>query len=146
MNTTLTRNPDLGKTLPPHADTADIKKTIERAIAQVETARAYVGQIDDDLYSDNNTLIHSVTAMVGVERKLAELLRATESAQTGELVDAAFEAHSTVWLINKSLHGETTDKPELRPLCFAIMALNVAEDLLLSVIAQQEAIEYATKH
>ena len=72
MNTTLTRSPDLGETHTPHADTADIKKTIERAIAQVETARVYVGQIDDDLYSDNNTLIHSVTAMVSVEKKLAE--------------------------------------------------------------------------
>lgn len=146
MDTTLTRRPDLGKTLPPHADTTDIKKTIERAIAQVETARAYVGQIDDDLYSENHTFIHSVTAMVGVEKKLAELLRATEPRESGGLVDAAFEAHSTVWLINKSLQGETSDKPDLRPLCFATMALNVAEDLLLSVIAQQEAIEYATKH
>lgn len=142
MNTTLTRRPPSSE--PTNSD--DIIKAIERAIAQVETARSYVAGIDDDIYSENNTLIHSVTAMAGVEKKLAELLRATESWGSGELVDAAFEAHSTVWLINKSLHGETSDKPELRALCFATMTLNVAEDLLLSVIAQQEAIEYATKH
>lgn len=142
MNTTLTRRPPLSEP----TNTDDIIKSIERAIAQVETARSYVAGVDDDIYSENNTLIHSVTAMAGVEKKLAELLRSTEPWESGELVDAAFEAHSTVWLINKSLQGETSDKPDLRPLCFATMALNVAEDLLLSVIDQQEAIEYATKH
>lgn len=142
MNTILTRRPPSSE--PTNSD--DIIKTIERAISQVETARSYVAGIDDDIYSENNTLIHSVTAMAGVEKKLALLLRATEPWESGELVDAAFEAHSTVWLINKSLQGETSDKPGLRPLCFATMALNAAADLLLSVIAQQEAIEYATKH
>lgn len=142
MNTTLTRRPPSSE--PTNSD--DIVKAIERAITQVETARSYVAGIDDDIYSENNILIHSVTAMAGVEKKLAMLLRATEPCESGELVDTAFEAHSTVWLINKSLQGETSDKPELRPLCFATMALNVAADLLLNVIAQQEAIEYATKH